>query len=161
VLFEAITGTSKMKADNLSADEHHTLALWAALCAERVLRLFEELQPADDRPRQALTALRAWVRGEQTMAQCRAAAFAAHAAARAATHPAATAAARAAGQAAAVAHVFTHAPHAAEYAAKAVALAAPAALAAAIKESEQTWQRQQLPQALHHIGFPRKKAATC
>jgi hypothetical protein len=39
-------------------------ALWAADCAERVLPLFEEQYPDDDRPRRAIEAARAWARGE-------------------------------------------------------------------------------------------------
>jgi hypothetical protein len=85
--------------------------------------LFEQLHPADARPRQALATLRAWVQGQASMLACRQAAFAAHAAARAARQPVAVAAARAAGQAAAVAHMYTHAPHVATYAAKALVFA--------------------------------------
>lgn len=103
--------------------QHHALARAAAAHAERVLPLFEQACPHDERPRLALGTLRAWVQGQASMPACRAAALAAHAAARAATEPAAVAAARAAGQAAAVAHMYTHAPHAATYAAKATALA--------------------------------------
>lgn len=113
---------------NPALPQHHTLALAAAAHAERVLPLFEQACPHDERPRVALETLRAWVQGRVKMQSCRAAALAAHAAARMATEPAAVAAARAAGQAAAVAHMYTHAPHAATYAAKATALAAaPAA----------------------------------
>jgi hypothetical protein len=43
------------------------LALWAALCAEHVLHLFESVQPDDPRPRQAIEQIRAWTRGEITM----------------------------------------------------------------------------------------------
>ena len=46
-------------------DEHHRLlADWALLCAEHVLHLFEDQQPADSRPRDALDLGRAWIRGE-------------------------------------------------------------------------------------------------
>lgn len=109
---------------NPALPQHHALALAAATHAERVLFLFEQACPHDERPRLALGTLRAWVQGQASMQACRAAAVAAHAAARAATVPAAVAAARAAGQAAAVAHMYTHAPHAAAYAAKATAWAA-------------------------------------
>ena len=40
-------------------------------CAEHVLHLFEAVQPADARPRQAIEQARAWVRGEITMSQAR------------------------------------------------------------------------------------------
>jgi len=53
--------------------DHRLLALWAAACAEHVLDLFESAQPEDPRPRQAIEHARAWVRGEVTMMQARAA----------------------------------------------------------------------------------------
>lgn len=95
-----------------------------------------------------------WVRGERTMVECRAAAFAAHAAARETSDPAAIAAARATGQAAAVAHMYTHARYAGEYAAKAAALAVPFMQAVATKTREIEWQLEQLREDLRPIGFP-------
>lgn len=107
-----------------TAEDHRSQALWAADYAERVLPLFEDVFPGDDRPRKAIEAARAWARGEIRVSEARAAAIAAHAAARdAAELPAACAAARAAGHAAATAHMAGHAPHAAAYAKKAAALA--------------------------------------
>jgi hypothetical protein len=89
-------------------DEHHRLlAEWAALCAEHVLHLFNEEQPRDTRPRDAIDVGRAWVRGEVRMGDARRAAFAANAAARGLRDPAKFAA-LAAGQAAAVGHVAAH-----------------------------------------------------
>ena len=41
-----------------------TRCLFAADCAERVLHLFEEAHPNDDRPRKAIEAARAFARGE-------------------------------------------------------------------------------------------------
>jgi immunity protein 5 of polymorphic toxin system len=97
------------RGGSLTDDHHHLLALWAATCAEHVLHLFEEAQPADSRPRHAIELARAWTRGEITMSEARAAAGHAMAAARdlsgAARH-----AAYAAGQAAAVAHVASPSP---------------------------------------------------
>jgi hypothetical protein len=136
---------------------HHALALWAALCAEHTLFLFEQYAPNDMRPRHALETVRAWVRDEAAMVTCRRAAFAAHAAAREATDPIATAAARATGQAAAVAHMWNHAPHAAEYAAKAASLAAPQTQAQAIRERERDWQWDHLQEDLRSWGFPKGK----
>ena len=133
---------------------HHALALWAAQCAERALPIFEEGRLGDDRPRAAIEALRAWVRGETPMTTCRTAAFAAHAAARDAAQSgadAAVAAARAAGQAAAVAHMFNHSPHAATYAAKAIGIRYDTAA----HEAERGWQWDALAPDLRHIGFPR------
>ena len=43
------------------ADHHQLLALWAATCSEHVLRLFEESDREDDRPRAAIEAARAIV----------------------------------------------------------------------------------------------------
>ena len=103
--------------------EHKTLAIWAADCAEHVLAYFEEKQPNDRGPRNAIEAARAWVRGELKMTDACIAAFASHAATREAFDDSAIAAARACGHAAAAAHVATHAPHAATYAAKAVGYA--------------------------------------
>ncbi|MCL4859512.1 MAG: hypothetical protein KJZ93_08900 [Caldilineaceae bacterium] len=125
------------------------LATWAADCAERVLRLFEQAYPQDDRPRQAIAACRTWVRtGLFQMAAIRSASLAAHAAARAATaNQAACFAARAAGQAVATAHVPQHAFGSAYYALKALAAADPAH-AELNTTQERDWQAQQLPATL-------------
>jgi hypothetical protein len=134
---------------------HHAIALWAANCAERALRIFEEHRPGDVRPRAAIEALRAWERGELPMTACRTAAFASHAAARDATAagiPAAVAAARAAGQACAVAHMFDHSPHAATYAAKAAGLHGEGKLD---QDAEREWQWENLAPELRSIGFPK------
>jgi hypothetical protein len=110
-------------ADLTSKCEQKMLAIWAADCAEHVLSYFEEKYPQDNRPRKAIEAGRAWVRGELKMTEARKAALTSHAAAREASDDSATAAARAAGHAAGTAHVAGHAPHAATYAAKAVGYA--------------------------------------
>lgn len=65
----------------LDKGDHRSLVLWATDCAAHVLPYFEEKYPKDDRPRRAVEAGRAWVRGEITLSEARAAAFAAHAAA--------------------------------------------------------------------------------
>ncbi len=87
--------------------EHKLLAIWAAECAERVLPLFEKVQPKDDRPRKAIEKCRKWARsGIFKMADIRAASLGAHAAARGVKEfEAACFSARAAGQAVATAHV--------------------------------------------------------
>jgi len=103
----------------VTAEEHRLLTLWATECAEHVLYLFEKDHPEDDRPRKAIEAARAWLRGELKMTEARRFAFAAHAAAREAKNPNAIAAARSAGHAAATSHVASHAKHAASYALKA------------------------------------------
>lgn len=61
------------RGGTLTDADHHLLALWAASCAEHVLDLFEAARRDDPRPRQAIEAARAWVRGEMTMMQARAA----------------------------------------------------------------------------------------
>lgn len=101
---------------------HHELAQWASDCAERTVNLFEELHPDDGRSRFAIDTLRAWIKNEKTMVECRQAAFSAHDAARSIEEPQAIAAARACGQAASVAHMYTYCPNAADYAIKAIGL---------------------------------------
>src|SRR5258705_3608336 len=61
------------RGGTLTDSDHHLLALWAASCAEHVLHLFESVQPENPRPRKAIEHARAWVRGEVTMMQARAA----------------------------------------------------------------------------------------
>jgi hypothetical protein len=90
------------RGGSLQDADHRLLAVWAADCAQHVLHFFEQAQPNDDRPRQAIEQAHAWVRGEITMSQARKAAFAANAAAREVSG-AAKQAALAAGQAVAVA----------------------------------------------------------
>ena len=125
---------------------HRILAVWAADCAERVLPFFEEKRPEDDRPREAIEAIRAWVRtGVFRMADVRNFSLAAHAAAReVAKDDAARSAARAAGQAMATAHVPRHAIAAAIYAATAVRDAANSPDADAATARERDWQYRHL-----------------
>jgi len=143
----------------LDEGDHRSLALWAADCAEHVLPYFEEMCPEDDRPRKAVEAGRAWARGEMTVSEARAAAFAAHAAAREARQAAARAAARAAGHAAATAHVAGHADHAAAYAATAATRAADPEAAAAAAAKERDWQYRHLPKPLRPL-VPRAGGTT-
>src|SRR5215470_2984874 len=132
------------RGGTLTDSDHHLLALWAALCAEHVLDLFESAQPEDPRPRHAIEHARAWVRGEVKMTQARAAGGHAMGAARdlrgAARH-----AAYAAGQAAVVAHVAAHELGAAAYAIKAVRAGAPEGEDESAGRLECRWQRDQLP----------------
>lgn len=138
------------RGGTLTDSDHHLLALWAAICAEHVLHLFESVNPSDPRPRYAIEQTRAWVRGEIRMTQARIAAGHAMAAARD-LRGAAREAAYAAGQAAAVAHVAAHELGAAAYAIKAAR--------AAVVESERDqagrlecqWQREQLPDAIRDL----------
>ncbi len=134
----------------LTDADHHLLALWAADCAEHVLDLFESVQREDPRPRQAIEAVRAWVRGESTMTQARTAAGHAMGAARD-LRGAARYAAYAAGQAAAVAHVAAHELGAAAYAIKAARAAAPPGADESAGRRECQWQRDQLPEAIREL----------
>ena len=70
------------RGGTLTDSDHQLLALWAATCAEHVVRLFESVQPSDLRPRRAIEQARAWGRGEITMSEAREAAGMANAAAR-------------------------------------------------------------------------------
>ena len=138
------------RGGTLTDSDHRLLALWAAACAEHVLPLFESVQPADPRPRQAIEQARAWVRGEIKMSQSRAAGGHAQAAARelsgAARH-----AAFAAGQAAVVAHVAAHELGAAAYAIRAARAAASADESESAGRRECQWQREQLPEGIRAL----------
>ena len=138
------------RGGTLTDSDHHLLALWAAMCAEHVLPLFESAKPADSRPRHAIEQARAWVRGEITMSQARAAGGHAMAAARDLSG-AARYAAYAAGQAAAVAHVAAHELGAAAYAIKAAGAAAPEGEGESTGRLECRWQRDQLPDAIRDL----------
>ena len=138
------------RGGTLQDADHHLLALWAADCAEHVMHFFEQTRPADDRPRQAIEAARAWTRGEITVSQSRAAGGHAMAAARE-LRGAARYAAYAAGQAAAVAHVAAHELGAAAYAIKAARAAAPEGQAESAGQLECRWQRDQLPDAIRGL----------
>ena len=138
------------RGGTLTDSDHRLLASWAAACAEHVLHLFESVQPADPRPRQAIEHARAWARGEIKMSDARAAAGHANAAARelsgAARH-----AAYAAGQAAAVAHVAAHELGAAAYAIKAAHAVASDGEGESAGRLECRWQREQLPDAIREL----------
>lgn len=138
------------RGGTLTDGDHRLLALWAALCAEHVLHLFESARPADPRPRHAIECARAWVRGEISMTESRTAAGHANGAARdlrgAARH-----AAYAAAQAAAVAHVAAHELGAAAYAIKAARAAAPEREGLSAGRLECQWQRDQLPEAIRDL----------
>ena len=138
------------RGGTLTDSDHHLLALWAASCAGHVLHLFESAQPDDPRPREAIEHARAWVRGEVTMMQARAAGGHAMGAARnlrgAARH-----AAYAAGQAGAVAHVAAHELGAAAYAIKAARASAPEGESEAAGRLECQWQRDRLPEAIREL----------
>jgi hypothetical protein len=135
------------RGGTLTDADHHQLALWAAVCAEHVLPLFESTRPRDPRPRRAIEQARAWAGGEIPMTQARTAGGHAMGAARD-LRGAARNAAYAAGQAAVVAHVAAHELGAAAYAIKAARAAVPACDAEATGRLECHWQRAQLPASI-------------
>jgi hypothetical protein len=134
------------RGGTLTDSDHQLVTLWAAICAEHVLDLFESAQLGDPRPRWAIEHARAWVRGEVKMMEARAAGGHAMGAARD-LHGAARHAAYAAGQAGAAAHVAAHELGAAAYA----GAAAPEGESAAARRLECQWQRDQLPEAIREL----------
>jgi hypothetical protein len=144
-------------------DEHHRmLADWALLCAEHVLHLFEDQQPGDSRPRDAIDLGRAWIRGEVRWGDARQAAFQANAAARGMPDPAKFAA-LSAGQAAAVPHVAAHELGAAAYAIRAATARVPADDAAQARAKEREWQRGRLPATIRELVLDdqQRRSAIC
>ena len=144
-------------------DEHHRLlAEWAVVCAEHVLHLFEEVQPGDTRPRDALDVGRGWIRGEVTMREAHRTAFVANAAGRGLPDPARYAA-LAAGQAVAVAHVAAHDLGAAAYAIRAAVAAAADGGAEAARVRERDWQRERIPAEVRELVLDdqRRRSPIC
>jgi hypothetical protein len=135
------------RGGSLTDPDHQLLALWAAVCAEHVLGLFESARPRDPRPRHAIEQARAWAGGAIRMSEARAAGGHAMAAARDLSGPARDAA-YAAGQAPVVAHVAAHELGATAYAIKAARAAAPQGQGRSAGRLECQWQRDQLPQAI-------------
>ncbi|WP_276347904.1 putative immunity protein [Daejeonella sp. JGW-45] len=138
------------RGGTLTDGDHHLLALWAADCAEHVLPLFESVRPDDTRPREAIKAIRTWVRGEMKMWDCRSAGGRAMSAARD-LKGASRNAAYAAGQAAVVAHVAAHELGAAAYAIKAVWASVEKEQADEAGQRECQWQRDQLPDEIRDL----------
>jgi len=144
------------RGGTLEDADHRLLAVWAADCAEHVLHFFEEDRPGDDRPRRAIEQAHAWARGEITMREARAAAFAANDAAREVSG-AAREAAHAAGQAVAVAHVAAHELGAAAYGIRAARAAAPEDERIEVGRAESRWQRSQLPTKIRELVLDDQK----
>ena len=132
----------KISVQTLSVPHRRLVAEWAAICAERVLYLFEAERPEDERPRAAIARTRAFSRGELNTASEIRGRFGGGSAGRDVTSAAAAAAARAAGQASAICHMGAHALGAAAYAVKAASLAATDHAEAADKEI--AWQLGQV-----------------
>ncbi|MCD2440774.1 hypothetical protein LQ757_00635 [Agromyces sp. SYSU K20354] len=152
-----------VRRGGILSDEHHRLlAEWAALCAEHVLPRFEEVQPRDTRPRDAIGVGRAWIRGEVHMRDAHRAAFVANAAARG-LPDAAKFAALAAGQAVAVAHVAAHDLGAAAYAIRAAAASAPEGETESARVRERDWQRERIPAEVRDLVLDdqRRRSGIC
>ena len=138
------------RGGSLRDADHQQLALWAALCAEHVLPIFERAASGDRRPRQAIEAGRAWARGELRMMRARALGGHAMGAARPLTG-AARFAAYAAGQAACVAHVPEHDLGAAAYAIRAAVGDAEPGQEERTRKDECAWQLSQLQPGLRDL----------
>jgi hypothetical protein len=126
------------RGGSLTDADHRRLAMWAALCAEHVLHLFEDEQASDARPREAIEAARKWARGDMKMMDARARGGHAMGAARP-LRGAARYAGYSAGQAACVGHMAEHDLGAAAYAIRAVRAANPGNPGAGGVERD--WQR--------------------
>ena len=130
-----------------------TARLFAADCAERVLHIFERRHPNDGRPRDAITAARAFARGEISGEQRSAARAVAEVAAWEVTEAAARSASWAASRAAARANTWAAAPAATEATAGDDARfgawnAARAAAWNVARDVEKAWQAERLRQYL-------------
>jgi uncharacterized caspase-like protein len=150
------------RGGTLTDEHHHLLAEWALLCAEHVLPLFEDQQPGDKRPREAIELGRGWIRGEVRMSDSRQAAFRANAAGRG-MPDAARFAALSAGQAAAVPHVAAHDLGAAAYAIRAAGARVPADEARQAQTAEREWQRVRIPAELRELVLDdqRRRSVIC
>ena len=127
--------------------DRRALVEWTVACAERLLPLFLAERPDDLRPRAALDAAQAFMRGELGISEVRERAYASHAAARSANDPSAIAAARVCGQAAAVAHMAGHARQVPRYTSKAF----PGDRSR--RDEELAWQRMQVPERFDHYVY--------
>jgi hypothetical protein len=136
------------RGGTLTDTDHRLLALWAAECAEHVLLFFEDAQPSDSRPRDAIGAARAWARGKVKMMDARACGGHAMGSARPLLG-ASRYAAYAAGHAACVGHVPEHDLGAAAYAIKAVRAAHQSNISAG--RDERDWQRDRLPEQIRSL----------
>ena len=142
----SITRKDEKMVELVSKTDHKTLAIWVIDCVERVMPYFEGKYPEDQRPRQAIETLQAWINtGVFRMAVIRKASLTSHAAAREVGEDnAARSAAHAAGQAVATAHVPTHSIGAAIYALQAIHRVTDASEADAAVGKERDWQYEHL-----------------
>ena len=129
----------------LAEDDRRDLLGWAAECIRRLLPIFQQHRPTDDRLERALNAAEEFREGALSVGPLRKRAFACHAAARDCDDPAAAAVARACGQAVAIAHMGGHSRNLARYTRKARSGAALA--------EELEWQRAHLPGRFHDYVY--------
>ncbi len=135
----------------LSIESLRILGKWAADCAERVLGIYEEINPDDPRPRDAINEIRVFADGGKRTAKLRVIALAAYSASRETKNPAASAAARSAGLAAASA--YTHPLVDVQQTKHIVGPAAYAALAIEIKNNNDSkYGNSEVLWAIDHVG---------
>jgi hypothetical protein len=125
------------RGGSLTDAHHRLLAEWALLCAEHVLPLFEDQQPGDTRPHEAIELGRGWIRGEVRMSDSR--------------------------QAAAVPHVAAHDLGAAAYALRAAVASVPPDDAGTARAAERAWQQERLPEAVRELVLDdeRRRSPIC
>lgn len=140
-----VPATSNPDPTDLTLSEEHRKELigWAARCVARLLPIFYQHRPADQRLDEALAAVEKFHDNTFSVGQMRTLAFGCHAAARDCTNAQAKAVARACGQAIAIAHMGGHARNLARYTRQ--ALADPS--------EELAWQREQLPSHLQDYVY--------
>lgn len=140
-----VPATSNPNPTDLTLSEEHRKELinWAARCVARLLPIFHQHRPADQRLDEALAAVEKFHNNTFSVGQMRPLAFDCHAAARDCTNAQAKAVARACGQAIAIAHMGGHARNLARYTRQ--ALADPS--------EELAWQREQLPSHLQDYVY--------
>jgi hypothetical protein len=137
----------------LTNEDHYSLAIWAAQCAEHVLCLYTNIKKDDNRPKNAIDHIKRWTDGSISVRQALNAAGTTQKAAKEIQKEsmAAKFAALSAGQAAATAHVAAHYIGAAAYAIRAVMEASQKEYKQAKQEQECTWQQSIIPQKLHSL----------
>lgn len=142
---------AKHRGGPLKIHNHRLLSTWAADCAERVLSIFEDANPEDNRPRKSIENARAWAQEEMSVGEARNASISAHAAARESGNIAAQYAARSAGHAAATAHMADHALRSAMYALKAIKETSTIGNMDNNADQEEKWQTDKLPAEIREL----------
>ena len=127
----------------LNKDHHRLLMIWACICAEHVLPLFDET--LGERLLNALLIGKEWANGNATVGEAMKASVGAHAVAKKSINPTSIAVARSVGQAVATAHMADHSLGAAIYALKAIKNAGKSI------DAERKWQNEQLPSEIVEI----------